>query len=167
MGMIGYLLRVSEEELNEILEDSSILEERVFPEDDTEPSDVLDIDKTWEAITFVLTGYGIQDIDQAAAPFSWLLMSNQVIDEEQDLGYGPAQYLTVAEVQQVNSALDQLSVEGFRERFDGAAMNEAGIYPEIWHESDALDYLTEYFELLKAFFNSAAESEDVVITFIS
>lgn len=167
MSMIGYLLQVSEKELEEILLDSSVLEEKAFPEDDSSPAGLMDIDKAWEAIFFVLTGHGLAEIDEVNPPLSWLLMSDHVVDEDLDMGYGPAQYITPAEVKLLNSELAKVSNDNFKDRYDGRQLDEAGIYPEIWQEENAMDYAVDYFEQLKAFYALASEKGNAVITFIS
>lgn len=165
--MVGYLFKISEEELAEILSDSSLLDAKVFPEDDSVPSGRIDVDKAWEAIFFVLTGYGSEEIDEVSPPMAWLLESESVVDENRDMGYGPANYIKPSQVKLLNAELEKVSVDDFKDRFDGEQMDEAGIYPEIWQEDDALDYACENFMSLKEFYASAAAENKAVITFIA
>ena len=53
MSMIGNLLRVSNAELESYLENSSLLENRIYENDD-EDSNLIDIDKAWNAILFFI-----------------------------------------------------------------------------------------------------------------
>ncbi|MCF0059848.1 YfbM family protein [Dyadobacter sp. CY356] len=165
MSMIGYYLRLTETELKDVLSDSSILEEKAFEQEGQ--ANLIDIDKTWEAIFFVLTGHGLAEIDEVIAPLSWLLLSDHVVDENQDFGYGPAYYLKPSEVRQLNEELKKVSNDDFKNRFNGVEMDKAGIYPEIWQENESLEYVTENFELLKVFFDTAAANGYAMITFIS
>lgn len=166
MGMIGNLLRVTPKELEEILNDSTVLEEKVYS-DDTKESDLLDIDKTWEAIFYLLTGYPVAEIENAKPPLSWTLFSGQLVDVDQDMGYGPAHYLTAEQVKQVSKELESISSESLRQKYDGKKMNEAGIYPQIWDEPESIEYLLDNFELLQEFYKDAGNSNMAVITFIN
>ncbi len=66
--MIGNLLRVTEKELNDILKDSSILEDRVYGEELEDDPDLLEIDKAWEGILYLITGKSLEEAEEAQAP---------------------------------------------------------------------------------------------------
>ncbi len=83
MGMIANFLRVSESELNDYLKDSSLLEDNIYS--DEENSNLADIDKSWGGILFLLTGQGLEELEH---PLSRILFSGELIDEDQDFGYG-------------------------------------------------------------------------------
>ena len=57
MGMTCTLLRVTKNELNEYLNDSSLLEDRIHDNDESEDENenLIDIDKSWDGIIFLLT----------------------------------------------------------------------------------------------------------------
>jgi len=164
MSMIGNLLRVKKSELDEYLQDSSLLEERIYQDDAEEPN-LIDIDKAWEGIIFLLTG---SNLAEAEDPLVAILFSGQLLDEEQDLGYGPAHYLTPEQVVELNDELAKFSVEDLKEKFNTEKMMELGVYPEIWDEGDqAFDYLSEYFLILQQFYSTAAANNEAVITYLS
>lgn len=165
MSMIGGLLKVSSEDLENMLKDSSIFEERIHSED-TPPDDKMDLDRSWEGIYYLLTGAGIVGMFEAKPPLSWAFLSGQVIDEAQDLGCGPAHYITADQVRELNAALDSIDEGDLRERFDGERMNEANIYPECWEENEALDYLMDSYNEMKAFYIGAEQENKAVITYI-
>lgn len=167
MGMISNLLRVNTDELEQMQKDSSILETRVFSDTESNKEDLIDLDKTWEAIFYLITGHTLAEIEEAQPPLSWVLVSGQLVDEDQDLGYGPAHYLTPDQVKELNQALEPITMEELKKKYDGKKMNAAGVYPEIWNESDALDYIQEYFDQMKQFYHIAAREDKAVITFIS
>jgi hypothetical protein len=48
--MIGNLFRMTTKDLEEILKDSSLLETKVYSDDSDNSNDLLDLDKSWEAI---------------------------------------------------------------------------------------------------------------------
>lgn len=167
MGMIGNLFRVTSKDLDKILNDSSLLETRVYSEDSNNLTDLLDLDKSWEAIFYLLTGHGIAEIEEAKPPLSWTLFSGQIIDLEQDMGYGPAHYIDAEQVKLLNKELDSLTADDLRKRYDGKQMNAAGIYPEVWDEAESLDYLIDYFGQLKEFYKTAEAENKAVITFVN
>ena len=64
MGMIGNFLRVSSAELEEYLKDSSLLENRIYDEEcEDEDPNMIDIDKSWDGIIFLLTGQSFENSD--------------------------------------------------------------------------------------------------------
>ncbi|MET0462792.1 MAG: YfbM family protein [Chitinophagaceae bacterium] len=163
MSMIFNILRVSEEELEAYLKDSSLLEQRL---DATEEgnANLVDIDQSWEGILFLLTGQNLEQLDH---PLGKALFSNQQIDQQQDLGYGPAQYLTPDQVKELNEKLSAISVEDFRKGFDGDKMSDIGVHPNIWSQDYALDYVSEYFESIQDVYALAAKNNEAIITFLN
>ncbi len=163
--MIGNFLRVTKSELDLYLRDSSKLEKRVYNNViGKEDAGFVEIDKSWDGINFLLTGAMIGESD---APLSKVMFSGQSIDENQDMGYGPAQYLTPKEVGEINTEISKISVEGLKLKYDGEKMNRLGIYPNVWEEEVALDYLLEYFIVVQEVFAIAAKNEEGIITFLN
>lgn len=167
MGMIGNYLRVTEEELEDYLGDSSKLEERVYNDENPDDQNFIDVDKSWEGLFFMLTGQSLATSDEASAPLLWTLVPPQEIDPDQDMGYGPATYTTVDQTKEVSAGLNKISLDEFKSRYNGKLMMEMGIYPEVWDEPECLDYLVEYFVLVKDFYNKATEDNQAVIVFIN
>lgn len=167
MGMIGNLFRVTTEDLEEILKDSSLLETKVYAENSDTVTDLLDLDKSWEAILYLLTGHGVAEIEDAKPPLSWVLFSGQVIDQDQDMGYGPAHYINADQVKQLNKELDKITTADLSRKYNGKQMDEAGIYPEVWGEAESLDYVIDYFNQLKEFYKAAETENKAVITFLN
>lgn len=163
MGMIGNFLRVTNTELEKYLEDSSLLEEKIYNED-SEDSALNDIDKSWEGILFLLTG---QNLETLTHPLGQVLFSGQCIDEDQDLGYGPGQYLTPAQVKEIDSALSKITVEELTKNYDPKRMTELEVYPDIWEHEDALNYLLKYFEVVQEIYSIATKNNEAIITFIN
>ena len=167
MSMIGYLLRVSVIELEGYLENYLLVEERLWAEND--PA-LLDIDKTWEGILYILTGHGISSIEEAKPPLKWVIFGDYIIDENLDMGYGPAEYRTVDQVKEISDALQEISDENFRKLFDDSnAKMSIDTNPDIlWPEGEeAFLYHLEYFKLIKDFYCRAKENGEAVISFIA
>src|SRR4051812_32966457 len=129
MGMIGYLVRVTNEELGSFLNNPALVEAFLYNANSTI---VCDLDKSWEAANFVFTGSGLITLDEMVEPLKYLMFSNQVFDEEQDLGYGPAHYVLPEQVKEVNIALCAINDETLGSNYDTEKMNELGIYPGVW-----------------------------------
>ncbi|MEG0852186.1 MAG: YfbM family protein [Flavobacterium sp.] len=169
MGMIGNLLRVTKAELESYLEDSSLLEDKIYNDEvnDDEPENekFVDIDKTWDGIIFLLTG---QSLDTTESHLARILFSGQIIDEEQDLGLGPAHYLTPDEVVELNNEISTITVADLKQKFNPEKMTELQIYPTIWGEGDdAFEYLADGFSSVQNIFANAAKNSEAIITFIN
>ncbi len=167
MGMIGNYLRVSQEELDEYLKDSNKLEERIYSEENSDDKNLIDVDKSWEGIFFLLTGKSLATFEDATTPLRWILVPPQEIDPDQDLGYGPASYTNPIETKEVHDALNNITVEQLRNNFNGKLMIEMGVYPEVWDEKESVDYLIESFHSVREFYNKAVQEKQAVLFFIN
>lgn len=161
MSIKGHLLRVREDELETYLMDSSLLKARIYETAPGEDSCHTALDKAWDGILFLLTA---EDTDH---PLAKILFSGQVIDENQDMGYGPAYFLTSEQVVVLYKELALITYPFFKQQYDADKMNESGIYPEIWEYEDACDYLWEYFEKLRQAFAEAATRKEILISFLN
>lgn len=164
MGMIGNFLRVTNAELEAYLKDSSLLEKRIYNENAEDDPALYEIDKSWEGILFLLTG---QNLATLTHPMRLVLFSGQTIDEDQDLGYGPGQYLTPGQVKEMDTELAKITEEELRKRFDARQMAELEIYPNIWEGHDMLNYLLQYFNVVQDIYATAAKNNEAIITFIN
>lgn len=164
MSMIGNLLRVTDAELQTYLADSTRLANRLYQDTGTDQA-LVDIDKTWDGIMFLLT----QDkLSESSHPLAHVLLSGQLVDEAQDLGYGPAHYLTAAQVAELQPQLAAITPAELKRRFDPAKMTALGIYPGIWDEGDAaFEYVATGFATVQELYAEAARRGEALITFIS
>lgn len=167
MGMIGNYLRVSEDELKDFLKDSNKLEERVYNESEEPDPHLIDIDKAWDGIFYLLTGKTLSSYNEAITPLAWISFPTNEIDPDQDMGYGPACYTTPEQTRELSAALNSISEEEFKSKYDGKLMMQLDIYPQVWDGDDGLDYLVGYFSELKTFYQTAAENNEAVIVFIN
>ncbi|MCK7556938.1 YfbM family protein [Chitinophaga sedimenti] len=167
MGMIINLLQVGAGELDAILKNPGLLELRLS-EKEADYNGHVDLDKAWDGLLYLLTGYGIMDIEKAEQQLAQALFSGQIIDEKQDLGLGPAHYLTPTQVRDVYSRLERITADELRKRFDPGQMSTLKIYPRMWEDGEeAFDYLSNNFEVMKAFYKSAAEKRNGMITYLN
>lgn len=164
MSMIGNLLRVTKSELGDYLKDSSLLEEKIY-DDETENENLVDIDKSWDGIIFLLTGQGFATAEHNLVR---VLFSGQIIDEEQDLGYGPAHYLTPEQVIELNNEISTITIDDLKQKFNPKKMTELDVYPPIWKEgNDAFDYVVDGFLTLQNVFADASKNREAIITFLN
>ena len=164
MSMIGNLLRVTKSELEEYLSDSSLLEDKIYDEEN-ENENLVDIDKSWDGIIFLLTGQSLQTAEHNLVR---VLFSGQLVDEEQDLGYGPAHYLTPEQVSDLNNEISSITITELKERFNPQKMTELEVYPTIWDEGDdAFEYVADGFSTLQNTFAEATRNGEAIITFLN
>ena len=99
--MVGSMIRVSEEELNSFIENSELVENKINSEKSFEQDWFFDLGKDWDGIQYLLTGKGVSELSEPTI-LARAFFSYQILDEDQDLGYGPAQYLTSAQVKETS-----------------------------------------------------------------
>jgi Domain of unknown function (DUF1877) len=167
MGMLGEYARVTAEELDRALRDPAWglelvkgLSASAYPERWSTDGRMLDIDKAWNGIWYLITAEDGAPVDPVAG-------GARVNDH--DLGYGPARCLTPGEVAAAASYLRATAWEQLAGHFDPVRMSRAGIYPSIiWERDgdDALDYLRDYYQRLVDFFAAASDSGDAIILWI-
>ena len=154
------LLRATKAELEAYLKDSSLLEKRIYGDSEEDPA-MINIDKSWEGILFLLTGQGLKKNNH---PLMRVLFSGQNVDENMDLGYGPAEYLTPEQVKEIDAQLSKITIEELTEKFDPERMTELRVYPNIWQEEDIVYYLLAYFREVQLLYSTAAENSEAIIT---
>ena len=163
MSMIASLLRVSGDKLKEFQKNCKLLEGEIYPEANDENPFIEDFDKSWEAIIYLLTG---KNFEQATEEIVRIFFSGNLINDDQDLGYGPAHFLISREVKELNHKLSLITNESIQERFNPVEMNNLGVYPGNWREED-WEYLKGYFEKLKKFYSVASKNNEAVISTIN
>ncbi|MGC4102143.1 YfbM family protein [Ferruginibacter sp.] len=167
MSMIGNLLRVSNIELESYIKNSALLEQRVYPEIYVKDPYLLDLDKSWESIFYLLTGCTSADSEKASPPLSFVIFNGNVIDEEQDMGYGPANYVSPEQAKEIAGALPELERESLYAKFESLKSADAELYPFNPDSGDMFDYIFSYYKEMKAFYETAAENGQAVISFIN
>lgn len=159
MGMIGNYLIVTQSDLDGLYQGSESVSDFLYQK---HQDDIVDIDKTWHGIHFVLTG----DAFGGEEPLVNVVMGGVPIGEE-DVGMGPARGLTSTEVVAVADALQSIDEAEFRKRFDLEALASNDIYPQVWTGEDDLEYLASHFSTLRETFLKAAREGKAMIVFIN
>ncbi|MCS0582187.1 YfbM family protein [Massilia pinisoli] len=149
--------------LGQFLEDPDMVEALLYPDNDSEPLNSMNLGKAWQGLHYLLTG----DPVGGEPPLSLAILDGTEIGP--DLDYGPARYLTPDEVKTVAQALAALAPETLAQRYDPDAVEEKNIYPAIWAEEGAegLEYLLSYYSALQRFYTDAAARGDVVIHWLA
>lgn len=165
MSMCGSYLRVTNDQLEQVLNEPDLILDMLFPEDDTEfeAGRYLDIDKSWQIIHFLLTGDAL-DGDE---PLCNAVMGGTEIGDV-EVVYGPARFLLPEQVVEVATALTSISEDELWNRFDIEAARKAEIYPQGWTGSETdRSYVLNHFKCLKTYFVDAANAQEPVILYLS
>lgn len=166
MGIIQQYLRIDQITLMRYLDNSQLLEDDLFSTSNSEKTNLLDIGKSWDGLFYVVTGEPLNNYKQVSPPLQWLVFGPNILDVEQDMGYGPAKYLTSPQTKELFKALNDISESSLSDRFNAEKMNEEGVYPEFWEDPEALNYLIQEFRKLKEFLQIAVAENQAVITFL-
>ncbi|WP_454967080.1 YfbM family protein [Capnocytophaga leadbetteri] len=172
MGMIMNYLRVPKAEFDKYLKEPKAFEEEIYTLFEVEETSerLFDIDKAWSGIMYLLTGSTFvcgyeEDEDDDV---SRLFFSGQLFDEQSDFyGFGPAHYITPAQVAALSKRLSAMSEADLRENYNPEEMaaNEE-LYPSLeWNEDD-FSYLKYHFEKLQQFFATAAQNGEAIVSFL-
>lgn len=162
-SMIGNFLQISPEQLAIIQKDPSRISPLLYPEDPKIQTGAKDVDKAWQGIHFLLSG----DPLKGEGTLALAVLGGPEIGD--DVGYGPARFLTPSQVSAVNEALSKITQDEFRSRFNPAALQKADIYPpEVWETGeDAFEFLWENFEIMKDYYNDAAQKGNAMLIYIN
>ena len=166
MGLIANYSYLSDENLKELKSLGSSEEDIIDSvEDWSDEEDVLlDIDKMWDVLHFVLTGVGTEHrIDDN--PLSQAVLGVTPIEDISEY----MAYTEHSQIADIVTALDEFDIEQALETFDMMACKEAELYPNIWDYDDEKDEIIEeildYFEHMKGFYKKVlASNGNVLIT---
>ena len=165
MGMIMYLLRISKQEL-----ESYIGKPELFLENRVDGAYSMDIDKAWGGILYLLTGKAFVSgsPEDEVDSLNRIFFSAQFFDEDMDVGYGPAHYLTPEQVAGIHRKIASLTEADLKAHYDPEAMSEEEeLYPSLdWDEED-FDYLYFHFQALQSFFATAASRGEAIVTYLN
>ncbi len=167
MRMTLHLIRVNEEELNAFTKNSELLENKFYNEEYLDVASSLDLDKAWDGVQYLLSQKSGIHLQAPLKAIDRVMFTFQYIDEEQDLGYGPAQYLTPKEVQETSAALSSIPIKDFTNRYNGQHMEQIGIYPGGWTDSQMKEHVVSSLQEVIEFYSVAAKNKEAVISIMS
>ncbi|WP_239123223.1 YfbM family protein [Rhizocola hellebori] len=113
--------------------------------------------KAWEVIAFLLR--------RASFPID-VVMGEHTLGDDSDWGYGPARYLTAQEVAQAAAGLAALPFSALADGVALADLAAASVYPMIWDEPEALQWVQHWYEPLPTFLAAAAHAGDSVLVWL-
>lgn len=165
MGMVLSIVQFSASKLQKYIKNPSSFKSDLRKLEKSEVDKSVYLDKSWEAIHFILTG---NKLGQGDPPLSLAIYSRQFFDEKQDLGIGPASYLSPELVKEVHLSLEILGDNNIRERYKPSAMNKLKIYGYPWGDDPIyFKYLLENFQKLKVFYKDAESKGYAVAAYLS
>ncbi len=165
MSMIGGYRRITSRQFDDLQaalnNDPDAIGELLFPEEDTdEPFGIdLEIAKTWHGIQFLL--------DSHSLPYDIVFGGTEI---GEDLGYGPARYLTPPQVKETSAALEDLDKSELQGQFNPVAFEAADIYPGGWTVEEpekVFDWLWGKLTAVREFFQEAAQQDDIMLLYLS
>lgn len=164
MGMIGNYFMTGRENIDAILRGEISVEDLIYDEnDEIDEECALDIDKAWHAIHFVLTG----EVAGGDGILAKVVLGSPRINED-DIGYGPAQWLTADEVAEAAAALEDVTKNDFWDFCPIQDFFDNDIYPvtENEDEEEFFEYIWAYFIDLREFFKKAAAERKCILFYI-
>ena len=163
--MIGNLLRLPENDLQELIEDPDLLDAHLFPTSEVAISKErhLELPGVWHILHFLLTG---SEWDGEGVPAKVVLGGTPVSDE--DVGYRPAHYLSALEVKEVAEALQAISGEELWAAMDARSLREAKLYAVDPNACDRVKAATlSSLERVRIFYRQAAENGHAVVKYLT
>ncbi|MEH1943387.1 MAG: DUF1877 family protein [Nostoc sp.] len=155
----------------------------------------LDLHKSWQELTFLLAGYipGYYATPQGKIPelivdkgykkdfLPFLVVENSAWDGMPlvnafgagteigyETGYGPIRYLSPGdEVGQILDGLLELSREGFQNRFIQESQKSAPISWIDWSEEEMLDWMTDYYNEIVDYYQSAVRQQKALLLYLT
>lgn len=118
----------------------------------------LSLDKSWHALHYLLTGRA----GEAPPPLGDAILGGTELGE--DVGYGPARFLTPEEVRSTSAALSKVSAADLAQRFDLPRIIAAEIYA-CGDEGD-LGLAQEYFSELVRYYADAASRGNAMLLYL-
>jgi len=159
MGMIGHYIAADVDIIQQIGDNQLNL---LDLESDGYPT--LDIDKSWQAIHFLLCG----EIAEGEPPWGFVVpMRQDNLLEDVDMDCG-AFALTPQQTREVYNAIKDINEEMLRRRYDFNLLVKNGIYPMFDDENPegVFGYILEYFQDIREFYKEASQYNYGIVFYI-
>ena len=167
MGLIANYNCISDESLKELKGLGSSKKDLFETVEEWSDEDelLLDIDKMWDVLHFVLTGVSTDHrIDDN--PLSQAVLGVTSIEDLSDY----MAYTEYSQIADIVAALEQFDMDQALESFDMTACKEAELYPNIWdydeEEEEIKDEILHDFEQMKVFYKKVLEAKGHVVVTI-
>lgn len=125
---------------------------------------LLDIDKMWDVLHFLLTGIDSTNPIEND-PLSEAVVGVSSLEDVEEF----IAYTEKTRVAEILSALEAFDIDGAMEKFSMEACKKADLYPDIWdyddEEDDLKEEISDYFQNLKDFYREVlAKNGNVMVT---
>lgn len=153
--MVNTLLEKTADEVFEVIEELQEMDETV-----------LDIDKLWDGLHFLLTKVTASE-PLEGNPLSEAIVGVKNFSDEEDADF--IAYIFPGSVSTIMNELERFDMDGAIEGFQPKEFAQAGIYPNIWMHEDKEELkkeLKECFLALVHFYQKAVEMKKAVIVSI-
>ncbi|MDF1497123.1 MAG: YfbM family protein [Patescibacteria group bacterium] len=161
--MIANFKFILPSKLEELKQKPQLIENFLYPDDDSIFNDHIDIDKAWEGIHFLLTG---SNWEGGEPPLAYVVMGGVAIGD--DIGYGPARYIEAQKVKEIYDAFKDITEEDLKNRFDPEKIKKAEIYPFASScSNEDFDYLLGHFRSLKDFYKKTVEQGNAMLQYLN
>lgn len=164
MSMYLFYRRLAENKLDAMLKNPGAVDD--FLESEVPETEKLDIDRSWEAMHFLLTGL----VSGGKEPLVNAVLGGSPVDCTEDYRQGgPIRYLRSVQVDAVANALENITHEEFAARFDQKydQMVELRVYSIDAEDKEGdKNYVCFHFKKLKSFFSVAASHGDAMLIYI-
>lgn len=153
MGMVWVARLADDSEVAAVRADPDSAYDFIQPETGWETAPIIDLDKEWHALHFLLT----QSTGPTDSPLSVIFGNFEEIGE--DNGYGPAFLIPAEAWKAFSEAAAALDDTALRLRYDTQAMVDEQVYiADMYHEEgdDGLKFLTARLNDLREFAAKAA-----------
>lgn len=176
MGMTASYYAVSNETLNKYQAENhrpndsvDMLFDELGKIDDEQSAD---LDKAWDGLHFLITGYDSDDSDNHQKSERNLLIyqaffGKDVLNECLEVAVG---YIDNNTVKRAALELEKTDIDALLDDVDFKKFSEKELYPDIWDEADSeflKDYLKENFAELLEFYQKIAKNNQSAIIIIS
>ena len=159
MGILGYYNQIEDLLLSQIING-----EYDILDFDSKQYQTLDIDKSWQAIHYLLC----KNIENGLPPMGYVVPMRNENKLDCELDYG-AFYITAQQVKEASDFLNSLDDTALKSMYDFKSMQENEVYPLYKNEEDPGFYEYLYFHLteLRKYFHQTAEKGYAIIFYIS
>ncbi len=164
MGMVWVMARASDDDVATLRADPEAIYNFVNSEEASASGRMLDFDKQWHAVHFLLTG----SADVSPGPLSLILGTFEEVGP--DLGYGPARLIPAAAIRTFHAALSERSDDEWARRYDAdrAIVEQVYIADTLADEGEeALEFLQADVARLRSFIGAAVDANDNAFTLIT
>jgi len=156
MGMIACLQMVEEQRIKDLFEKDAdeLFDEVEEMQENTES--ILDIDKFWDGIHFLLTGVSACEPMEGNLLSEFIAGTSKFIDDD-DTDY--IAYVLPDNVKAITNEINCLDIDTIINDFQPKVFAQSGIYPNIWmreNKEDLQKEMKKCFIALKAFYEKAS-----------